>query len=152
MPTARAPTARMSPTMARNPFSCASFHSPVQPWVMRPSGVTPLASTMTRPAPVVASQPRCWRCQAVGAPSSALYWHIGDTAMRLASASGPRRMGEKSALLMWAESSTEEDEGDEHEARHENAARPSHVTEEARHLDAIFLGDRLDHEVRRVAD
>ncbi len=30
--------------------------------------------------------------------------------------------------------------------------RPDHVAEEARHLDAALVGDRIDHEVRRVAD
>jgi hypothetical protein len=37
---------------------------------------------------------QCWRCQTgLAQPSSALYWHIGATTMRLGSSSGPRRNG-----------------------------------------------------------
>src|SRR6476659_8619275 len=50
---------------------------------MRPAGSTAVCSTMTSPAPDSDSEPRCWRCQSFAAPFSALYWHIGDTAMRL---------------------------------------------------------------------
>ncbi len=39
-------------------------------------------------------------CQSVAEPSSALYWHIGDTTMRLASARPRRAMGVKSWLGM----------------------------------------------------
>jgi hypothetical protein len=43
------------------------------------------------------SEPRCWRCQSFAAPSSALYWHIGDTAIRLARVMPPRRSGSNRA-------------------------------------------------------
>ena len=43
---------------------------------------------------------QCWRCQSVGEPSSAEYWHIGATAMRLGTVMGPTARGEKSAEVM----------------------------------------------------
>src|SRR4029078_2544288 len=48
---------------------------------------------MTRPAPELASIPRWARCQSVAVPSSALYWHIGDTTMRLLNSTLPSLMG-----------------------------------------------------------
>src|SRR5262249_5422583 len=42
---------------------------------------TAVASTNTRPAPPTARLPRCTRCQSFTKPSSAEYWHIGDTAI-----------------------------------------------------------------------
>ena len=57
---------------------------------MRPRASTALASTMTSPAPPAARAPRCTRCQSLAKPSVALYWHIGDTPMRL------RRVTERS--------------------------------------------------------
>jgi len=44
---------------------------------------------MTSAAPESDSEPKCWRCQSFAAPSSALYRHISDTAMRFV-AIGPR--------------------------------------------------------------
>ena len=70
---------------------------PQQPWVMRPRRSTCVASTMTRPAPELASMPRWARCQSVAVPSSALYWHIGDTTMRLVNSTLPSLMGVKRA-------------------------------------------------------
>ena len=69
----------------------------MQPWVMRPRRSTCVASTMTRPAPELASMPRWARCQSVAVPSSALYWHIGDTTMRLVNSTLPSLMGVKRA-------------------------------------------------------
>src|SRR4051812_41327749 len=69
----------------------------MQPWVMRPRRSTCVASTMTRPAPELASMPRWARCQSVAVPSSALYWHIGDTTMRLVNSALPSLMGVKRA-------------------------------------------------------
>src|SRR5882672_7320656 len=60
---------------------------------MRPSGVTPVASTIISPAPEQAYCPRCCRCQSVMRPCSAEYWHIGDTTMRLGSVTPPSRIG-----------------------------------------------------------
>src|SRR6266850_8296262 len=60
---------------------------------MRPSGVTPVASTIMSPAPEQANWPRCMRCQSVMRPCSAEYWHIGDTTMRLGSVMPPSRIG-----------------------------------------------------------
>ena len=65
----------------------------MQPWVMRPRRSTCVASTITRPAPEFASMPRWPRCQSVAVPSSALYWHIGETTMRLENSTLPSLMG-----------------------------------------------------------
>src|SRR5512145_1487631 len=46
----------------------------------------------------------------------------------------------------------EEEEGDRHEEREQHRAAPGHVPEEARHADAVRLGDGLHHEVGAVAD
>src|SRR5258708_15955281 len=73
---------------------------PVQPCVMRPMRSTPVASTTTSDAPEFASMPRCVVCHGVGTPSSALYWHIGATTMRLARSRPASLIGEKSALVM----------------------------------------------------
>src|SRR5690349_16394671 len=50
---------------------------------MRPRASTAVASTMTRPAPDIASCMRCCRCQSLATPSRAEYWHMGETTMRL---------------------------------------------------------------------
>src|SRR5688572_4268958 len=63
---------------------------------MRPSGVTPVASTTNSPAPEQAKVPRCTVCQSVIEPSSAEYWHIGETTMRLGSVMPPSSIGVKS--------------------------------------------------------
>ncbi len=55
-----------------------------------PLGQAAVASTMTSPAPPAARLPRCTRCQSLAKPSSAEYWHIGETAMRLRKVT-PRR-------------------------------------------------------------
>ena len=47
------------------------------------------------PAPDMASVIQCWRCQSVAEPSSAEYWHIGETAMRLCNGIPPITVGEK---------------------------------------------------------
>src|ERR1700712_4457930 len=57
----------------------------------RPSRVTAVASTTTSAAPPTARLPRWTRCQSLAIPSSALYWHIGETAMRLRNVT-PRRV------------------------------------------------------------
>ena len=67
--------------------------------LIRPSGETAVASVMTSPAPPTARLPRCTRCQSVGYPSRAEYWHIGETAMRLRSVVSRSRRGVKSALI-----------------------------------------------------
>src|SRR6185295_6219602 len=65
-----------------SPAIWASSQMPVSPWVMRPRFSTAVASTNTMPAPPWANLPRCTRCQSVTWPSSAEYWHIGETTMR----------------------------------------------------------------------
>src|SRR5258706_10615010 len=82
---------------------CRSLQMPVSPGLMRPCAVTPVASTKTSPAPPAARLPRWTRCQSSGSPSTAEYWHIGDTTMRLRSvtpriARGERRFGDTTRL------------------------------------------------------
>src|SRR5881394_196454 len=48
------------------------------------------------PGPDSASWPRWMRCQSFIAPSSAEYWHIGETTMRLGSVMPPSWIGVKS--------------------------------------------------------
>src|SRR3954469_23871166 len=64
---------------------------------MRPSRVTCVASTMTSPAPEYARWPRWTKCQSLMLPSSAEYWHIGETTMRLGSVTPPSSSGVKSS-------------------------------------------------------
>ena len=63
--------------------SVASFQSPGQAGLMRPSGTTAVASAMSSPAPLWARLPRCIRCQSPTSPSRAEYWHMGGITMRL---------------------------------------------------------------------
>ena len=79
--------------MRRKASRCASFHRPVQPGVMRPSGETQVISTNTRPAPPTAREPRCTRCQSPGTPSTAEYWSIADTATRFSTVMPRSRNG-----------------------------------------------------------
>src|SRR5881227_1537678 len=66
---------------------------PVHPGEMRPSRETSVISVNTRPAPPIALAPRCTRCQSLGVPTSAQYWHIGDTTTRFASSRSRSRNG-----------------------------------------------------------
>src|SRR3977135_1632435 len=67
---------------------------------MRPRRSTSVISAMTRPAPEFASVRRWWRGQSEATPSSALYWHMGETTIRFASSRLARRMGENRELVM----------------------------------------------------
>src|SRR5262245_3136688 len=67
---------------------------------MRPGRSTPVASTTSSAAPELASVPRWLRCQSDATPSSALYWHIGETTIRFASSRSASRIGENKALVM----------------------------------------------------
>src|SRR3982074_748604 len=51
---------------------------------MRPIADTAVASIVNMPALDSSSWPQCTMCQSVAQPSTAEYWHIGDTTMRLA--------------------------------------------------------------------
>ncbi len=66
---------------------------------MRPRASTWVASMMTSPAPETANLPRCIRCQSVALPSTALYWHIGDTTMRFCNVRPRNVIGENTALV-----------------------------------------------------
>ncbi len=54
---------------------------------------------MSRPAPEFDSIPRCIMCQSDAEPSSAEYWHMGETTMRLGRSRPFRRAGENKALF-----------------------------------------------------
>ena len=49
------------------------LEKPKQPGEIRPSRLTPVASTITNPTPLTANWPKCIKCQSVALPSSALY-------------------------------------------------------------------------------
>jgi hypothetical protein len=55
---------------------------PASAGVMRPSGDTAAASATTRAAPPRARPARWAKCQSLIRPSSAEYWHMGETMMR----------------------------------------------------------------------
>jgi hypothetical protein len=78
--------------------TCASDQIPASSRLMRPSGVTALASAITSAAPPTARLPRWTRCQSVARPPGAEYWHMGETAMRLRRVTSRSRNGWKSAL------------------------------------------------------
>jgi hypothetical protein len=63
--------------------SVRSSQSPTSAQLMRPSGVTAVASMVSSAAPEMASWPRWMRCQSLMHPSWAEYWHIGATTIRL---------------------------------------------------------------------
>ena len=52
--------------------------------MIRPIADTAVASIVNNPAPDCSSWPQCTVCQSVAQPSTAEYWHIGETTMRLA--------------------------------------------------------------------
>ena len=89
-------------TEARIGFSAASvasFHRPRQPGVMRPIASTWVASMQNIAAPDSASVLICVKCQSLASPSTAEYWHIGATMMRLGSFRPRSSIGENRALM-----------------------------------------------------
>ena len=60
---------------------------------MRPMAEVCVASVNTKPGPAIALAPRFWMCQSSPSPSSALYWHIGETAMRLRAVTDRKAIG-----------------------------------------------------------
>src|SRR5215467_8074800 len=67
---------------------------------MRPIASTAVASTHSSAAPPSARWPRWIRCQSLAEPSSAEYWHIGETMIRFRSVRPRSWKGEKSALVI----------------------------------------------------
>ena len=61
--------------------------------MIRPSAVTAVASIVSIPAPDSNIWPQWIRCQSVAQPCSAEYWHIGETTIRLRSATPRSVMG-----------------------------------------------------------
>jgi hypothetical protein len=93
-----APCPRTNSTIRAQASACSSLQMPASSGLIRPSGETADASAITRPYPPVACEPRCTRCQSFGIPSTLLYWHIGDSQMRLRAVTPRRVMGSKSTL------------------------------------------------------
>src|SRR5688572_21761479 len=80
--------------------TCSSDQMPVSAREMRPTALTAVASVITSPAPPTARDPRCTRCQLVGAPSEvAEYWHIGETQRRLRASTSRSLIDSKRALM-----------------------------------------------------
>src|SRR3954469_23335361 len=77
-----APLLFMMLEILERPAMWASSQMPVSPCVIRPRRSTAVASMNTMPAPPCANLPRWTRCQSVTWPSTAEYWHIGETTMR----------------------------------------------------------------------
>ena len=90
-------------SVSPNAFSVSSSYSPRQPSVIRPPALTAVASIVNIPAPDRSICPQWIRCQSVAQPSSAEYWHIGDTTMRLASARPRSAMGSNRCMRRSAE-------------------------------------------------
>ena len=65
--------------------------------MIRPRSSTAVASIMTSPAPDMACVMVFCRCQSVGIPPIAEYWHIGETATRFGAIRGPSATVVKSA-------------------------------------------------------
>src|SRR5947199_157180 len=73
--------------------TCSDLYMPVHPGEIRPSRETSVISVKTRPAPPMARAPRWTRCQSLGVPSTAQYWHIGDTTTRFTNSRSRNRKG-----------------------------------------------------------
>ena len=71
----------------------ASEYKPRHPCEIRPIRSTPVASITTNPGLALAMAVKWARCQSDMTPSLAEYWHIGATAMRLATVKGPSWSG-----------------------------------------------------------
>src|SRR6266571_342509 len=74
-------------------MTCSGLYIPVQPGLMRPSRLTSVISAMTSAAPPTAREPRFTRCQSFGVPSSAEYWHMGETTIRFDRSTSRSRKG-----------------------------------------------------------
>ena len=68
MPQRNAETERSAAITRCKPAWFSSLYRPRQPGVMRPSGLTPVASRHNSPAPEIARPPRWIRCQSPGVP------------------------------------------------------------------------------------
>lgn len=89
----------------RKAVTCSSFQMPRSYGLMRPSGLTAVASVMISPVPPAARAARWAKCQSVGTPAAspfgaALYWHIAGIQMRLGTVRDRRVSGAKREVLM----------------------------------------------------
>src|SRR5262245_30692622 len=90
-----APWLRTNLVMRARLSTCASSQMPRSRGLIRPSGVTAVASVNTSAAPPAAREPRCTKCQSLAKPSVLEYWHIGETTIRLASVIERKTHGSK---------------------------------------------------------
>ena len=111
MPRGMGECRRTMSSTPRRAASLASLQRPRQSGVIRPAGSTAVASRIRSPAPPRARWPRWIRCQSLASPSTAEYWHIGETTIRFASVSPRRRIGSKSALVTGSPSELVVDSG-----------------------------------------
>src|SRR5438477_2923806 len=95
-----APCASTNRAIRASGSAWASLHKPMSSGEMRPRGSTAVASTNTAPAPPTARDPRWTRCQSVARPPGELYWHMGETPMRLRKVTSRRRSGENRCASM----------------------------------------------------
>ncbi len=95
-----APWLRMNCAMRAWAGTWASDQMPRSPGVILPTASTAVASAITRPAPPAARDPRCTRCQSSGMPSTAEYWHIGDTPILFLTSMPRSLMGSKSPAIL----------------------------------------------------
>src|SRR3954469_13587618 len=93
--------------------SFSSLYRPRSPGVMRPAASTAVASKIRSDAPEFDSMPRCIMCQSVALPFSALYWHMGETTIRLAKVRPASSIGENSLLGMGCGSRCRDDRDDD---------------------------------------
>src|SRR5437763_8587875 len=70
---------------------------------MRPIADTAVASIVNMPAADCSSWPQWIVCQSVAQPSTAEYWHIGETTMRFANVSSRSENSENSDSAMMLE-------------------------------------------------
>ena len=83
----------MKSTIRDHAATCSGSHMPVHPGEILASRLTSVISVKTSPAPPMARLPRCTRCQSLGVPSSAEYWHMGETQTRFGSSRPRTRNG-----------------------------------------------------------
>ncbi len=84
-----------------NAASFSSDPSARQPNEIRPASSTPVASTISIPAPDIAKVPKCIACQSVALPSTAEYWHMGLTTIRLGSVTERSENGVNNWLVIF---------------------------------------------------
>src|SRR5947209_12293164 len=133
---ATAPCSWMKLTIGAKAAACSCDQIPLSQSVMRPSGETPLASTITSPAPPTARLPRCTTCHMFGRPRSDEYWHIGETKTRLRQVTERNVIGSNRCGMFASQDVAEEESVDERI----ELLRPLEVRRVGGFRDRRFLG------------